>query len=409
MPSPRPAADARPFAELAGYLSSMRRAARLSQRRLAAAAAVSRGTVQRAEAGLLAPSTDVLDALVTACGGDRASQNRARTLRTRARTAQRDRLRALQAPAPDLVRTADDLGAALAAAYERAGAPSPTALTRPAAGRTAIPRTTAWRIIRRKALPASTEQLQTFLDVCRVSRRAQQHYRDAFEHILATRARRTAPPRRHPAQPSHRRPTALALGRQGTGGPYDIERMAAAAEPVIKALTAQRALYDTNRLAAAVLPALEVLASDTAVRNTPAALAEGVQVFADGLAHLFRSAGREAHRNGAAPPDLIIATNTLSHGIDFDDHDIAPTAGGRTMVFQLKTSQQHGPDRPPPAPTAAPAPQPPPPPGPGTHTTRPPHTPDSTQPSLTASHDPYEQTSHPVTAHPQAPRAQPAA
>ncbi|MFF1459695.1 hypothetical protein [Streptomyces sp. NPDC058330] len=220
------------------------------------------------------------------------------------------------------MRTAYDLSAALAAAYEHAGAPSPTALTRPAAGQTPIPRTTAWRIIHRKALPANTAQLQTFLDVCRVSRRAQQHYHDAFEHIVATRARRNAPPRRHPAQ-LVRRPGTLAAGRPGSAGPYDLERMAAAVEPVMKALAAQRALYDTNRLARAVVPTLEVLAADTAVLNTSAALAEGLQVFGKALTLMSQSVSREAHRNGTAPPDLVLATNPLPPGVD-----LSPRAPG---------------------------------------------------------------------------------
>ncbi|MFJ2217964.1 hypothetical protein ACIQVO_38160 [Streptomyces sp. NPDC101062] len=36
--------------------------------------------------------------------------------------------------------------------------------------------------------------LQTFLDVCRVQRSAQQHYRAAFQRLQQARSRRTAPP-----------------------------------------------------------------------------------------------------------------------------------------------------------------------------------------------------------------------
>ncbi|MEU6092773.1 helix-turn-helix transcriptional regulator [Streptomyces sp. NPDC047085] len=209
MASSRPGADpCGPFAGLAEHLVALRRAARMSQRHLAAAAAVSRGTVQRAESGTAAPSTAVLDALVRACGGDQAGRERAYVLRNQGRSDHRDRLRGLEAPAPALIRTAQDLGAALAAEYERAGAPCPSDLVRPAGDRRRIPRTTAWRITNRRGLPADAEQLQTFLDVCRVRPSAQQHYHEAFQHIHADRSKHPAPPHpdpaRHRARPGNR-------------------------------------------------------------------------------------------------------------------------------------------------------------------------------------------------------------
>lgn len=197
MNSSRPGAvPRRPFAGLAEHLVALRTTARMSQRDLAVAAAVSRGTVQRAESGTAAPSTAVLDALVSACGGDRAARDRAGVLRNQGRTERRGRLRGLEAPAPSLIRTERDLGAALASEYERAGAPPLGDLVRPAGDRARIPRTTAWRIIKRRGLPADAEQLQTFLDVCRVRPSAQRHYREAFQRIRAARTRRTAPPPR---------------------------------------------------------------------------------------------------------------------------------------------------------------------------------------------------------------------
>ncbi|MEV4339086.1 helix-turn-helix transcriptional regulator [Streptomyces sp. NPDC049590] len=253
MTSAQPGAVSAPFADLAEHLAALRRAARLSQRDLAAAAAVSRGTVQRAESGAAAPSTAVLDALVRACGGDRAARDRAHVLRMRGRTELRGRLHALQAPAPALVHTAQDLGAALAAEYERAGAPPLTALVRPPAGRTPIPRTTAWRITRRKGLPASAEQLQTLLDVCRVSRTAQRHYREAFARILAARSHRTAPPRHAP-----RRPPVAAHSR------------------------------DTDKIAPWFRDLMDVMSPE----DIETALTVGTAYLAVG----------EAHRNGTAPP-----------------------------------------------------------------------------------------------------------
>jgi transcriptional regulator with XRE-family HTH domain len=186
-----------PYAEFAEHMVALRKAARFSQRDLAAAASVSRGTVQDAESGTRAPSPALLDALVRACRAAPESQTRAHVLRDRGRTALRDRLRGLEAPAPALIHTKDDLGAALAAAYERAGAPAPSDLIRPAGGGPGIPRTTAWRIIRRKGLPADAKQLQTFLDVCRVRRADQRHYHEAFQRIRAARGNRPAPPTPH--------------------------------------------------------------------------------------------------------------------------------------------------------------------------------------------------------------------
>ncbi|MEV1042375.1 helix-turn-helix transcriptional regulator [Streptomyces sp. NPDC050204] len=193
---PRP-----PFTGLAEHLVALRGAARLSQRGLATAAAVSRGTVQRAESGTAAPSAAVLDALVRACGGDQPALDRARILRARGRTEHRDRLRGLEAPAPALIHTPWDLSATLAAQYEIAGAPPLSDLIRPTGNRTRIPRTTAWRIIRRRGLPANAGQLQTFLDVCRVRRSAQQHLHEAFQRVRAARRTRPAPPQ-HTLRPA---------------------------------------------------------------------------------------------------------------------------------------------------------------------------------------------------------------
>ncbi|MET9116656.1 helix-turn-helix transcriptional regulator [Streptomyces longwoodensis] len=122
-PSPAEGATQRPFAGLAQHLTALRRAA-LLQRVLAAAANISRGAVQRTESGTAAPTPAVLDAYLRACRANEADQARARRLRTRGRTAQRDRLHDLSVPAPDFITTKRDLALALAELYERAGAPS---------------------------------------------------------------------------------------------------------------------------------------------------------------------------------------------------------------------------------------------------------------------------------------------
>ncbi|MFE1879684.1 helix-turn-helix domain-containing protein [Streptomyces diastatochromogenes] len=90
----------RPFARLAEHLIALRCAARLTQRALVQAATISRGAVQHAESGTAAPSAAVLDAYIRACGAVPADQARAHLVRNRGRTAKRDRLRTLNAPAP---------------------------------------------------------------------------------------------------------------------------------------------------------------------------------------------------------------------------------------------------------------------------------------------------------------------
>ncbi|WP_069734921.1 helix-turn-helix transcriptional regulator [Streptomyces sp. EN27] len=183
-----------PFADLAELLVALRRAARLSQRDLAARATISRGTVQNAESGRTAPSALLLDAYLKACGADSRTADRARRLRTRGRSDQRGRLRGLCAPAPDLIHDRHDLAAALAAAFERAGAP-PLGDRHLIGDREPLPRTTAWRIVNRQGLPASVTQLETFLTACGISPAVQRLYTDAYRRVTATRPARPTPPR----------------------------------------------------------------------------------------------------------------------------------------------------------------------------------------------------------------------
>ncbi|GGM19068.1 hypothetical protein GCM10010129_74180 [Streptomyces fumigatiscleroticus] len=353
----------RPFARLAEHLRALRGTARLTQRTLAEAANISRGAVQRAESGTAPPTAAVLDAYLRACGAGTAGQDKARRLHALGRTAQRGRLPALQAPAPHLVRDARDFSLVLAAAYERAGAPPLRDLDR--SGRTRVPLATASRIVNRQALPASRHQLITFLTVCGISAAAQRPYLDAYEHVTSRRRTRPAPPRRQLTQRIRRSPP-LPVSH------YDLDRLAAGIRPALEAFAAHCARYDVDQLAAGIQPAVEALAADPGIRNAPAVATAGVQVFADALAIMFRSASREAHRNGTTPPDWITATNLLTHGmgstrpdsavvlrpagddgIDFVTH----TPDDGTTAFQVKSHQQRS--NPPPALPADLAPGPP--------------------------------------------------
>ncbi|WP_051694868.1 MULTISPECIES: helix-turn-helix domain-containing protein [Streptomyces] len=225
----------RPFAHLAEHLTALRRAARLPQRTLAQAANISRGTVQRAESGAAAPTPAVLDAYVRACSGTQDDHDRARLLRIRGRTVQRDRLRHLDAPAPSLIHTEDDLGVALAAAYERAGAP-PLSDARLTPGRRPLPRTTAWRIVKRKELPSTPEQLVTFLTACGIEPAKQRPYVEAFHRITNSRSSRPVPPppRRHNRYARQGVP----LHADGTDGPPDyVGRISPAFQVMLSALS----------------------------------------------------------------------------------------------------------------------------------------------------------------------------
>ncbi|MFE2879195.1 RNA polymerase sigma factor [Streptomyces roseus] len=206
MPSHSPG---RPFAPLAEHLTSLRRGARLTQRDLAAAASVSRSAVQLAESGTSAPGEAVLDAYLTTCRASEADRATAHLLRRHGRTVQRRRLPGLGAPALALIETRADLSAALAAAYERAGAPPLRTISRLAPGLPPVPPTSAWRMAGRRGLPPTSAQLATFLTACRVGPAEQDLYQEAYRRVTADRRVRQIPspgnyqpePPRNPALP----------------------------------------------------------------------------------------------------------------------------------------------------------------------------------------------------------------
>ncbi|WP_406165086.1 helix-turn-helix domain-containing protein [Streptomyces canus] len=372
--SPADSSPQHPFAHLAAHLKALRRAARLTQRALAGAAHISRGAVQHAESGTAPPTATVLDAYLHACGADDTDQRTARRLIVQGRTVQRGKLaelHKLKPPAPDFVSTKRELGLALVLAYERAGAPSLRNFDRP--GRPRVPLATASRIVKLQALPTSREQLITFLTVCGIRPAAQRPYLDAYQHVIAQRGPRPVPPpvrHRQVTQRIVRRGHPIPLTHDGpdTSAPYDVDRMATAIRPVLDVLAADRARYDVDQLAAGIKPVFDVLAADPGIRNVPAAMATGLQVFTDAFAVMLRSLSREAHRNGTTTPDWVTETSLLTHGVaparpdtvavsrPADDHSIdliAHTPDGGTQLFQAKNHQQW------PGPPPAPVPPPP--------------------------------------------------
>ncbi|MFC9337372.1 helix-turn-helix domain-containing protein [Streptomyces sp. NPDC057020] len=332
---PRPCDDSaaqRPFAALAEHLRGLRRAARLPQRGLAERAHVSRGAVQRLESGTTATSMDVLDACLRACGASAADQAKARRLFVRGRTARRGRLSKLpKLKVPlDLIQTKRELCLALAAAYERAGAPclSDARLT---IGRKPLPRTTAWRIVNGKGLPTSTEQLITFLTACGIRPATQHKYFEAYVHVVAQRGSRRLPPETRPT--TLLRPVRPVPAARGVSS-FDIT-------PLARALTAF---------------------ADSLPRTDPAALAPGLAVLADRMAPVGRLVNREAQRNGAALPawtaalshfvklNRIVADNASATGDDI----IVRIGDGDIQLCQVKSSR----GRPGPPPAGTPIPRP---------------------------------------------------
>ncbi|MDX3801083.1 helix-turn-helix transcriptional regulator [Streptomyces sp. AK04-3B] len=349
--SPADSVPQRPFADLAQHLIALRRAARLPQRGLAEAANVSRGAVQRAESGTAAPTEAVLDAYLRACRAGESDRARARLLRTRGRAAQRDKLHELKAPAPDFITTKRDLALALAEVYERAGAPSLNG----ARLRKLLPRTTAWRIVNRKGLPASAEQLVTFLSVCGISRpAAQRPYLDAYRHVIAQRGTRPLPPRAQRIGRGHRGPRAR--GATNTIPLIDYSALA----PVLMTLAEVAPRIDVT----AAAPTFTAL-TDAVPRIDFSAAGPVLTALAENMAAAGRLVDREAHRNGTAAPDWTTALSHISTefnralaGSAFtmgtDDRGnalVTRTGDGGAAVIQSKSHR----DRPAPPP-ARPAP-----------------------------------------------------
>ncbi|MEU2588957.1 helix-turn-helix transcriptional regulator [Streptomyces avermitilis] len=279
--SPADCPPQHPFADLAEHLTGLREAARLTQRVLAGAASISRGAVQRAESGTAAPAPAVLEAYLRACRAGETDRARARLLRARGRTVQRGRLPELKAPAPGFANTRREFSLVLAAAYERAGAPS-LRDARLTPGRKPLPPTTAWRIVTRKALPASVEQLVTFLTACGIRPAAQRPYLDAYHHVIAQRGTRPLPPRAQRIRRGH-------PGPRARGGTDTIPRI------------------DYTALA----PFLMTLA-EVAPRIDVTAAAPALTALAENVAAAGRLVDREAHRNGTAAPAWITGLSHIS-------------------------------------------------------------------------------------------------
>ncbi|MEV0936375.1 helix-turn-helix domain-containing protein [Streptomyces phaeochromogenes] len=170
---------------LSTVLTGLKEDSGLTFHELAARTTVSASALKRA-AGLhaLAPE-HVVTAFVRACGADTDQAQEALKLWRAARAEQRGILATLHAPAVTAIRTLADLTAALAAAYERAGAPALRVLQERAAtddtdGALLLPLTSAWRITRREGRPTTWTQCAAFLRGCGIHPRRLPAWQDAW-------------------------------------------------------------------------------------------------------------------------------------------------------------------------------------------------------------------------------------
>ncbi|WDO11282.1 helix-turn-helix domain-containing protein (plasmid) [Streptomyces murinus] len=290
--------------------------------------AVSASTLKRAAGGSTLPQEDVVTAYVRACGATMEDELEALKRWRAARAEQRGILAELHAPAVRSIRTPADLDAALAAAYERAGAPprrvlQERATTSEADGTLLLPLTTLWRITRREARPATWEQCAAFLRGCGIHRRRMGPWQEAWQRIHTLRAEQPVP-----------------AAQRAARGWWNEASLSAHVMPLAEQLDlreAYRSAVDHGE-SATVHPVSRVYAGlDPASQRT---------VLTSGPTHLLTARGR-ARRNGTAPDTGI---------------DAVVVCDGELVLFQSKYA---GGTAAPPTGESTPAPVAPRPSGPG--------------------------------------------
>ncbi|AOR29716.1 hypothetical protein BFF78_00155 [Streptomyces fodineus] len=188
-------------AELSAYLDRLRQGAQLTFAELAErttalgvpAPAVSAATLKRAAGCLTVPKETTVVAFVRGCDATAEQERRALQLWRRARAEERGILPALRPPAIGNIRTRADFAAALAAEYEKAGAPALRTLQQRAgaAGDVfVLPLSTAWCIVRRGGHPSDWNQCAAFLRGCGVTgRRGLDEWQAAWHRVTTGRVR----------------------------------------------------------------------------------------------------------------------------------------------------------------------------------------------------------------------------
>lgn len=177
--------------QLAQALRAARQAKGLTQEQAGDAMDISSSTVQRAEAGKVAPEKYVVDRYVTRLG---LNSVRAEQLWAEAnRPAGRRRRVLTPAPAVHLIKTDDDLGGALQRVWQEHDEPSAPVMERRAeiahqqdkATFSFLSRSAAWRLSHRRQLPSSVRQLRSYLYACGVPEGRFQIWIEAHQRVKA--------------------------------------------------------------------------------------------------------------------------------------------------------------------------------------------------------------------------------
>lgn len=228
----------------------------------------SAATLKRAakDAGTV-PKEPTVSAFVRGCGGGPAELRTSLRLWRLARTEERGVLSKLRAPAPNNVRDWPDLMSALAAAYEKAGAP-PLRVVQKRGGASGgvllLPLSTVSRIVNRTGRPADLQQYEAFLRGCGITRQQQlDQWRQAWKRTTT-------------AQPGT---SAAAVAHQNT---RTSDTSSSTIRPVRRNASEHQQSFSplwAGRLARLPVEELEV-------------------ILAAGLTHLLES---KAHRNGPSP------------------------------------------------------------------------------------------------------------
>jgi transcriptional regulator with XRE-family HTH domain len=205
----------------------------LTRRQTAWHIGCSLSTIQRAEAGERPPSDSVLRGYIRVCGlpAEEVTYKWRRAQRAARGTSRRT---LTPAPHPRNVRNRADFSAALRRVREEADSPPYRVIENRSENRwkadpahfAYLPRSTAWRIAERHALPSSPEHLRSYLAGCDVPERhfldwitAWKRVREREERAAATQARRTEQLRRDWG--SHARFDAEAVMREAGLVPRD--------------------------------------------------------------------------------------------------------------------------------------------------------------------------------------------
>ncbi|MFD8368417.1 hypothetical protein ACFW9V_36850 [Streptomyces hygroscopicus] len=281
--------------------------------------AVSATTLKRVVDLKKVPTERAVVAYVRACGvgGEQEALRRWRA----ARAEQRGVLAALCAPAVENIRTRADLNAAVAAAYERAGAPAlrvlqDRAATTEIAGQVLLPLNAAWRATRREGRFTVWSQCEAFLRGCGIPARDMPRWKEAWQRTAIGRpaARNRFQTRAAPNGPLARRsrtPSALITWTpELERSAMEVMRVLASAHDVLRP--------KMERSAMAAVKALEILLRSPDPQVQRAALTQG-------LAHAVEAVAR---LNGTGPSSL--------HGRQLDPMRVQSDPG------QDKGQGQHG-------------------------------------------------------------------